>query len=133
MRWRKVAASIRRTSRSFSRERDKLQPYGRALLALTLSLVKMDQRALGSRERRSNAPHAVDRMTAYWQTKRGERLDFLNQDQTEGTALSLKALTRIKPDSSLLPLAARWLVSDRSKRLLLELNQRHRVRDLRTD
>jgi uncharacterized protein YfaS (alpha-2-macroglobulin family) len=43
-------------------------------------------------------------------------LDFTEFLQTEGTALSVKALARIKPDSSLLPLAARWLVStDRSE------------------
>jgi hypothetical protein len=50
---------------------------------------------------------------AYWQTKRPARLDFSQEDQTEGTALSLKALVPIKPNSSLLPLAARWLVSQR--------------------
>jgi hypothetical protein len=43
-------------------------------------------------------------------------LDFTEYDQTEGTAMSLKALSRIKPDSPVLPLAARWLVSsDRSE------------------
>ncbi len=93
-------------------ERDKLQPYGRALLALTLSLVKMDQRAreVAAEIERSAT---VDKMTAHWQTKRPPRLDFTEHDQTEGTALSLKALTRIKPDSPLLPQVARWLVSDR--------------------
>src|SRR6185369_14814868 len=49
----------------------------------------------------------------HWESKRAPRLDFTTYDQTEGTALSLKALTRIKPDSPLLPQAARWLVTDR--------------------
>jgi alpha-2-macroglobulin len=93
-------------------ERDKLQPYGRALLALTLSIAKMGQRAqeVAAEIERSAR---VDNMTAHWETKRPPRLDFTDYDQTEGTALSLKALTRIKPDSPLLAQAARWLVSDR--------------------
>ena len=93
-------------------ERGNLQPYGRALLALTLSLRK-DKRAYEiandiERSARNGS------QTAYWHSKREERLDFADTDETEGTALSLKALTRIKPDSSLLPLVARWLVSDRT-------------------
>jgi uncharacterized protein YfaS (alpha-2-macroglobulin family) len=55
----------------------------------------------------------IDNMTAHWESKRTPILDFEEYDQTEGTALSLKALSRIKPDSPLLPFAARWLVSDR--------------------
>jgi uncharacterized protein YfaS (alpha-2-macroglobulin family) len=92
--------------------RDKLEPYGRALLALTLSLVKMDQRAheVAAEIERSAR---LDQMTAHWESKRTPRLDFDTYDQTEGTALSLKALTRIKPDSPLLAQAARWLVTDR--------------------
>jgi alpha-2-macroglobulin len=93
-------------------ERERLEPYGRALLALTLSLVKMDQRAheVAAEIERSAR---VDSVTAHWESKRTPRLDFDTYDQTEGTALSLKALTRIKPDSALLAQAARWLVTDR--------------------
>jgi hypothetical protein len=40
-------------------------------------------------------------------------LDFAESNDTEATALSLKALARIKPDSPLLPRVARWLVSNR--------------------
>jgi uncharacterized protein YfaS (alpha-2-macroglobulin family) len=93
-------------------ERSNLQPYGRALLALTLSLHKMDQRAdelAGEIERSAQ----VSKSTAHWRTKRPSRLDFSEEDFIEGTALSLKALTRIKPNSPLLPLAARWLVTER--------------------
>ena len=93
-------------------DREQLEPYGRALLALTLSLVKMDQRAqeVAAEIERSAR---VDQMTAHWESKRAPRLDFDTYDQTEGTALSLKALTRIKPESPLLPQVARWLVSER--------------------
>ena len=93
-------------------DRWNLEPYGRALLALTLSLQK-DKRAVEVASEIERTVRTGNR-TAYWHSKREERLDFAEQDETEGTALSLKALTRIKPDSSLLPLAARWLVSDRT-------------------
>jgi len=93
-------------------ERNNLQPYGRALLALILADLKMDKRAaevVTEIERTAK----IDSMTAHWESQRTPILDFESYDETEGTALSLKALTRIKPDSPLLPFAARWLVSDR--------------------
>ena len=95
------------------KERHNLQPYGRALLALTLSLLQ-DRRApaVATEIERSAI---VDQMTAHWESRRAPMLDFDETDQTEGTALSLKALARLKPGSSLLPLAARWLASDRSQ------------------
>lgn len=93
-------------------ERGNLQPYGRALLALTLSLQKMGQRAseVATEIERSAS---TGQNSAYWQSRRDPAFEF-NHNSIEGTALSLKALARIKPDSSLLPLAARWLVSERS-------------------
>jgi uncharacterized protein YfaS (alpha-2-macroglobulin family) len=93
-------------------ERGNLQPYGRALLALALTLQK-DKRAseiATEIERTARTENNV----AYWHSKRQARLDFTDEDQTEGTALSLKALTRIKPNSPLLQPAARWLVTDRT-------------------
>jgi uncharacterized protein YfaS (alpha-2-macroglobulin family) len=93
-------------------ERNDLQPYGRALLALTLSAAKMDQRArevTAEIERTASS----DGRSAHWEWRHTPRLDFGDYDQTESTALSLKALARIKPDSPLLPQVARWLVSDR--------------------
>ncbi len=92
-------------------QRNDLQPYGRALLALALSRQKMDQRALevaGEIERSAQ----VSKSSAFWQGHHA-RLGGSPYGQTEGTAMSLKALARIKPKSSLLPLAARWLVSER--------------------
>jgi alpha-2-macroglobulin len=92
-------------------ERTSLQPYGRALLALSLSQ-QSDKRALevASEIERSAT---VEKLTAHWNSKREPMLDFAAENTIEGTALSLKALARIKPQSSLLPLAARWLVSER--------------------
>ena len=101
-------ADARHVEKLFS-ERNTLQPYGRALLALTLSLLKDRRAAEIATEIERSA--TVDQVTAYWGSKRTPMLDFADYDQTEGTALSLKALARIRPQSSLLPLAARWLVT----------------------
>jgi uncharacterized protein YfaS (alpha-2-macroglobulin family) len=93
-------------------ERGNLQPYGRALLALTLKQRKDDKRArdvAAEIERTASA----DDFSAHWESHRKAMLDFAESNDTEATALSLKALARIKPDSYLLPRVARWLVSNR--------------------
>ncbi|HKS09352.1 MAG TPA: alpha-2-macroglobulin family protein, partial [Pyrinomonadaceae bacterium] len=93
-------------------ERQNLQPYGRAMLALALSAQKMDQRAAevaGEIEQTAQVGKGI----AFWETKRTIYSGFSDLDRTEGTAMSLKALVQLKPQSSLLPLAARWLVAER--------------------
>ncbi|HEY6233184.1 MAG TPA: hypothetical protein VIW64_18110, partial [Pyrinomonadaceae bacterium] len=93
-------------------ERGNLQPYGRALLALTLKQRGDDKRArdvAAEIERTASA----DDVSAHWESHRKAMLDFAETNDTEATALSLKALARIKPDSPLLPRVARWLVSNR--------------------
>jgi uncharacterized protein YfaS (alpha-2-macroglobulin family) len=93
-------------------ERGNLQPYGRALLALTLKQRKDDKRA---RDVATEIERTVtaDDFSAHWESRRKAMLDFAESNDTEATALSLKALARIKPDSPLLPRVARWLVSNR--------------------
>jgi alpha-2-macroglobulin len=93
-------------------ERGNLQPYGRALLALTLKQRKDDRRA---RDVAAEIERTVtaDDFSAHWESHRKAMLDFAESNDTEATALSLKALARIKPDSALLPRVARWLVSSR--------------------
>ena len=93
-------------------ERGNLQPYGRALLALTLKQRKDEKRA---REVAAEIERTVtaDDFSAHWESHRKKMLDFAESNDTEATALSLKALARIKPDSALLPGVARWLISNR--------------------
>lgn len=93
-------------------ERGNLQPYGRALLALTLKQRKDDKRA---REVAAEIERTATSDSFYtsWESRRKAMLDFAEQNDTEATALSLKALARIKPDSQILPRVARWLVSNR--------------------
>jgi len=95
-------------------ERGNLQPYGRALLALTLKQRRDDKRA---REVAAEIERTVaaDDFSGHWESHRKAMLDFAESNDTEATALSLRALARIKPDSPLLSRVARWLVSNRGK------------------
>src|SRR5688500_11868182 len=83
-------------------ERGNLQPYGRALLALILKQRKDDRRA---REVANEIERTAtsDDFYSSWESKRKAMLDFAEQNDTEATALSLKALSKINPDSQLLP------------------------------
>ncbi len=93
-------------------ERNNLQPYGRALLALTLKQRKDDKRArevAAEIERTASS----DNFYTSWESRRKAMLDFAEQNDTEATALSLKALAKINPNSELLPRVARWLASNR--------------------
>ncbi|HEV7473383.1 MAG TPA: alpha-2-macroglobulin family protein, partial [Pyrinomonadaceae bacterium] len=94
-------------------ERGSLQPYGRALLALALKQRKDDKRARDVAAEIEQTATA-DNYAAHWESRRKAMLDFAETNDTEATALSLKALARIKPDSFLLPRVARWLVSNRA-------------------
>ncbi|MBS1790666.1 MAG: hypothetical protein JST85_23315 [Acidobacteria bacterium] len=91
--------------------RGEMQPYARALLALTLKL-RNDNRAqlVASDIERSVKMTQAD---AYWESKRRPMLDFTEENSLEATAWSLKALSQINPNSELLPKAARWLVAHR--------------------
>jgi hypothetical protein len=92
-------------------KRGGLQPYGRALLALTLKH-RSDGRAAevaGEIERsaKTNDVHA------YWESSRTSHYGFVENKTIEASALSIKALAQISPGSGLLSKAARWLVASR--------------------
>jgi alpha-2-macroglobulin len=93
-------------------KRGSLQPYGRALLALAL-------RARGDKGRAEQVAGEIERsaraneVDAHWESTRRPMLDFTEENNTEATALSLKALAQITPNSPVLAKAARWLVSNR--------------------
>jgi uncharacterized protein YfaS (alpha-2-macroglobulin family) len=93
-------------------DRNNLQPYGRALLALTLKHRKDDKRA---REVAAEIERTAmtDSVSAHWESNRKAMLDFAESNDTEATALSIRALAAINPKSPLLPQVARWLVSNR--------------------
>ncbi|MBI1760017.1 MAG: hypothetical protein HYR56_01140 [Acidobacteria bacterium] len=93
-------------------KRSNLQPYGRALLALAL-------RARGDKGRAEQVASEIEKsaraneLDAHWESTRRPMLDFTEENNTEATALSLKALAQLKPESAVLPKTARWLVSNR--------------------
>src|SRR6185369_4394920 len=66
-------------------ERGSLQPYGRALLALSLTLQKDKRAADVANDIERTA--RTDNRVAYWHSTRQARLDFAEEDETEGTAL----------------------------------------------
>ncbi|MDT7542190.1 MAG: alpha-2-macroglobulin [Acidobacteriota bacterium] len=92
--------------------RGRLQPYGRALLALTLKQRGDSARAHEVATEIERTASQTD-FDAHWESKRKPMLDFTEENNTEATALSVKALAQLSPQSSVLPKAARWLVSNR--------------------
>jgi uncharacterized protein YfaS (alpha-2-macroglobulin family) len=92
--------------------RGELKPYGRALLALTLKRRGDDARArqIANDIEASATSSAFD---THWESTRRPMLDFQENNNVEATALSLTALARITPQSTLLPKVARWLVANR--------------------
>ncbi len=93
-------------------KRGELQPYGKALLALTLKLRGDQNRATQVTGELERIARVTD-FDAHWESKRRPMLDFTEVADIEATALSLKALAQINPQSELLPKAARWLVGNR--------------------
>ncbi len=91
--------------------RSELQPYGRALLALTLKLRSDNRAGLVASDIERSA--RVTDYDAYWPSKRRLMLDFSEENDLEATALSLKALAQITPQSELMAKSARWLVAHR--------------------
>ena len=91
--------------------RGQLQPYGRALLALALK-ERGDSRAGEIAGQIESSAHVTD-YDADWQTHRVNDYGRPVVLDVETTALSLRALAKISPQSQLLPKAARWLVSHR--------------------
>ncbi|HYG11385.1 MAG TPA: alpha-2-macroglobulin family protein, partial [Pyrinomonadaceae bacterium] len=90
--------------------RGRLQPYARALLALTLKQRGDTRaRALASEIERSATQNDFD---AHWQSRR--KFDSYEEDMSiEATALSIKALAQIAPESGVLSKAVRWTVASR--------------------
>src|SRR4030095_14020677 len=92
-------------------KRNELQGYGRALLALALKQHRDDNRARQVAGEIEQAAR-TNEYDAHWESKHTSH-GYQVENDTEATALSLKALTRINPQSALLAKAARWLVGNR--------------------
>jgi uncharacterized protein YfaS (alpha-2-macroglobulin family) len=93
--------------------RGRLQPYGRALLALTLR-ARGDQRRAGQVAAEIERTATQSDFDAHWPSRRQLAPEYTEENNIEATALSVKALALINPQSPLLPRAARWLALSRS-------------------
>jgi uncharacterized protein YfaS (alpha-2-macroglobulin family) len=91
--------------------RSRLQPYGLALLALALKHRGDERASEVARELESTAQ--VNDFDVHWQARVKSHYGNEQVMDVEATALSLKALAEIAPQSTLLPKAARWLVRNR--------------------
>jgi hypothetical protein len=92
-------------------ERARLQPYGRALLALALKH-QNDARASEVVAELEALAQAND-FEAHWESRVKSHYGYEQVMDVEATALAVKALSEISPQSELLPRSARWLVSNR--------------------
>jgi uncharacterized protein YfaS (alpha-2-macroglobulin family) len=92
--------------------RGNLQPYGRALLALALKDRSDAKRAATVASEIERSAQA-DARGAHWASVHKTLYGTDYSNDVEATALSLKALSNITPQSETLSKAARWLVSTR--------------------
>ncbi len=97
---------------SLVNSRDRLSPYGHALMALALDRMK-DPRAQEFVKALEQSVK-VEGPYASWVSRRQEMLDFSSDNSFETTAYALKALSALDPKSDLLPKAARWLIDRRT-------------------
>ncbi|HEV2915147.1 MAG TPA: MG2 domain-containing protein [Pyrinomonadaceae bacterium] len=92
--------------------RGSLQPYGRALLALAL-FTRGDEHRARTVATEIEASARANDFEARWESRFKSHYGYEQVMDTEATALSLKALALISPQSELLPKVARWLVASR--------------------
>jgi alpha-2-macroglobulin len=93
--------------------RSTLSLYGIALLGLAFELAK-DRRAgelVGTLEQSVQQ----NETECWWQATRDEMLDFETDATPEASAYAMKLLSHQRPNSSLLPKAALWLVNHRNE------------------
>lgn len=92
---------------------NRLQPLSRALLALTLLEVGERAKAVEVATR-IEATATGNSQEAYWQTTTRPFSGYEEDFSLEATAVSVKALSRLLPQSPVLLKAARWLVNHRT-------------------
>jgi uncharacterized protein YfaS (alpha-2-macroglobulin family) len=94
-------------------ERKDLSPYGAAMLGLAMNQVKDPRTSELAMMVEKGA--IVDELTAHWQLNRDPMLDFYTDASPEATAFAAKFLSKVRPESSLLPKATYWLVTHRNE------------------
>lgn len=94
-------------------QRSELSPYGAAMLGLAMNLVN-DSRQTSLAEVVEKGA-ITDDTSAHWSLTRDPMLDFETDASPEATAFAAKFLSKVNPNSPLLPKAAYWLVTHRDE------------------
>ncbi|HDQ71493.1 MAG TPA: alpha-2-macroglobulin [Chloroflexi bacterium] len=104
------AGQTRRTSQTgeLFRQRDTLNHYGRAFLALTLSLTDENDSRIDTLLADLQNAAILSATGAHWEEANYDRW-AMNTD-TRSTAVILDALARLDPDNDLIPNVVRWLM-----------------------
>ncbi len=92
-------------------DRDRMSAQGVALVGLAL-LEAGDSRARDVAQTLESMA-TVDDAQAYWPSQYDYLMEFESDDRPETTALAVKLISAIRPNSPLLPKAALWLVDHR--------------------
>lgn len=90
------------------KQKDQLSPYGLALIGLRST----DQRAVEIADRLEKSAVVTD-SEAHWKLDHDPLMEIDWDSSPDATASALKFLTRVRPQSPLLPKAAVWLVNHR--------------------
>jgi len=106
------AGDLGRSVALYDESRYDLSTYAQAYLAMTLQLLEPDEPARVSDLVNEFANAAVTSATGTHWEEGEEQSRWMNTDRRT-TALVLRALLRVSPDSALLPNAVRWLMSVR--------------------
>ncbi len=94
-------------------QRDRLSPQ--ALAQLGLELDRRKDARLSEALSRLESLAQQNGQEAWWRWDRDDTLGFLYDTSTEATAMSLKLLSRARPESPLVPKAALWLAANRNE------------------
>ncbi|RME49107.1 MAG: hypothetical protein D6796_05370, partial [Caldilineae bacterium] len=107
------AGDLSRTINLFE-QREKLDLFGRAFLAMTFGLLEPDDNTrLDTLLSDLTAEAVVSATGAHWEEAQPDYYS-MNTD-TRSTAIVIAALSRLQPDNPLLPNAVRWLMSVRQR------------------
>jgi hypothetical protein len=94
-------------------QRSDLTPYGAAMLGLAMNLA--NDRRVADLANVVEKGAITDDQSAHWSLMRDPMLDFETDASPEATAFAAKFLSKVNPNSPLLPKAAFWLVTHRDE------------------
>jgi alpha-2-macroglobulin len=94
-------------------DRKELTPYGAAMIGL--AMVQAKDPRVNDLANMVEKGAIVDEQNAHWELNRDPMLDFYTDASPEATAFAAKFLSKVRPESQLLPKASYWLVTHRNE------------------